>query len=210
MTEEVGNIQTTEPAAPAAPAAPAEPAAPAAPAAPAEPTEPAEPAEPVEPVDGLADYTFDKSFGFDADTSKAALDAMKEIGVSNKEQANKLMKFIGDVQGESNKKYEQNLEAMYSKWDDALEKDEEFAKNYDANIELANKALELYGGKELDDWLTETGFNRKPEIVKMFYRIGKDLEEAKVLTGASKGNNILKHDRNGNPVFTFDKSFGEK
>lgn len=158
----------------------------------------------------LDSFEFDSKYNLSDEQKKQSLDFMKELGLSKKEQANKLIDFLEASDRYRAEQESENFEKMLDSWDKQLENDEEFSKDYNHNIDLANKALLQYGGKELEAWLDKTGFNRKPEIVKAFYRIGKDLEEAKVLNGASARGEVLKHDKAGRPIFTFDKSFGEK
>lgn len=167
-------------------------------------------AEEVGTVDELADYAFDEAFNFSAEQREASLNLMRQFGVSNKEQADKLVGFLKKVDEERQALDAKQTEDMMSSWDKALDEDTEFSKNYEANMITANKALRQYGSSELQEWLKETGFNRNPEVVKMFYRIGKDLEEAKIISGNSQSSQALKHDRFGQPMFTFNKSFGDK
>jgi hypothetical protein len=158
----------------------------------------------------LDSFEFDSKYNFSEEQKKQSLDFMKQIGVTNKQQADKLIGFLEETDRVRAEQEADSIEKMLDAWDEQLENDEEFSKDYNRNIDLANKALMQYGGKELEEWLDKTGFNRKPEIVKMFYRIGKDLEEARVLNGASTRSEVLKHDKAGRPIFNFDKSFGDK
>lgn len=158
----------------------------------------------------LDSFEFNESFGFSEEEKKASLDIMRSFGVTNKEQAQKVVDFLSKFEEEKRTAQEEAAKEMLSNWDKTLDSDQEFSKNYDANMMTANKALSQYASKELTAWLTETGFNRNPEVVKMFYRIGKDLEEAKVLTGNVANSSKLKHDKFGQAIFTYDKSFGDR
>lgn len=160
--------------------------------------------------DELEGYEFNvEGLDFSEEQKKASIELMKTFGVTNKEQADNLVNFMKRYEEARVSMDKQNTEDMLSNWDKVLDEDKDFSRDYDKNIALANNALKRYGTDELDKWLSETGFNRHPEIVKMFYRIGKDLEEAKVLTGSNAAEK-LKHDKYGNPLFNFNKSFGDK
>lgn len=165
----------------------------------------------VEPQEDMLDkFSFSEDYGFNDEQKKQALDVMKSFGVQTKAQAQNVVDFLTKIDEQRAQAETKSKEEMLSRWDKALNDDLDFSKNYDANMVLAEKALKQYGGEDLTKWLVNTGFNRNPDIVKMFYRIGKDLEDAKVLTGSQSSGNKLQHDRFGNATFNLTKSFGDK
>lgn len=159
-------------------------------------------------VDDLASFEFDAELGLTDEDKAASLEVLKTFGVRNKEQAGKVFDFIKNMDEQRAKLEDDATNEMLERWDKALAADEEFGKDYDANIDIAQKALDMYGGESLTKWLSNTGFNRNPDIVKMFWRIGKDLQEAKVLAGNNGSQPKLNHDKFGNPIFNLSKSFG--
>lgn len=160
-------------------------------------------------VDELAEYRFDDAFGFNDEQAKSTIDAMKLFGVTSKEQADKFVGFIKAMEDGRAEIEEQRTNEMLERWDSVLENDKEFGADYDANIDIAQKALDKYGDEELNKWLDSTGFNRNPMLIKAFWRIGKDLQDAKVLAGNAGTAPKLQHDKFGNPVFNLNKSFGQ-
>lgn len=156
----------------------------------------------------IEDYVFEEKYNLSDEQKQNSLALMKSFGMTKKEQAQKFVDFLEKYENNKVEADKKATEDMLNNWDAVLVNDKEFSKNYDANIEIANKALKQYGSEELEKWLDKTGFNRNPEIVKLFYRIGKDLEDAKVLAG-NNAREVLKHDRYGNATFNFNKSFGD-
>ena len=160
-------------------------------------------------VDDLASFEFDAEFGMTDEEKANSLEVFKTFGVKTKEQAGKVVDFLKAMDVERARLEDDATNQMLERWDKSLEADEEFGKDYNANIDIAQKALDRYGGESLTNWLQKTGFNRNPDIVKMFWRIGKDLQEAKVLAGNNGSQPKLNHDKFGNPIFNLSKSFGK-
>lgn len=160
-------------------------------------------------VDDLASFEFDAEFGMTDEEKANSLEVFKTFGVKTKEQAGKVVDFLKAMDVERARLEDDATNQMLERWDKSLEADEEFGKDYNANIDIAQKALDRYGGESLTNWLQKTGFNRNPDIVKMFWRIGKDLQEAKVLAGNNSSQPKLNHDKFGNPIFNLSKSFGK-
>lgn len=63
-------------------------------------------------------------------------------------------------------------------WKSSCQNDKEYGgKDFEANAAVANKALVEYGSPELVKMLQETQLGNHPEMVRAFYKIGKQLEE---------------------------------
>lgn len=72
-------------------------------------------------------------------------------------------------------------------WTAALKTDQEIGgAGFEANQQVARKALEKFGTPELKSWLAETGLGNHPELVRAFYRAGKAISEDSV-AGTSGG-----------------------
>lgn len=107
-------------------------------------------------------------------------------------------------QEEASKKEWENIKAG---WKSTLEGDADFGKDYDLNIKRANDAMVKFGGSELQTWLKDSDLAGHPALLKTFARIGKEIEDAKLLTGeAGKEMSSRKADRYGNPMFTYKES----
>ena len=97
-------------------------------------------------------------------------------------------------------------EEIKSGWKVSLEKDADFGKDYDMNIKRANDAMSRFGGSELTNWLKEADLIEHPALVKAFARIGKEVEDAKLLKG-EKGAETSKRpvDRYNQPMFVYNE-----
>ena len=104
---------------------------------------------------------------------KEFLPVAKELGLTQA-QAQKLV----DLQVElSNRHTHQQAETIRS-WRDSLVSDKEFGGDkYDANLTIAQRALNTIGTQELKDALIHTGMGNHPEIMRLFYRIGCKMQE---------------------------------
>ena len=117
------------------------------------------------------------------------------LEMSNQAEADK-------TQAEENAKKE--WEQIKSGWKESLQKDADFGKEYDENIKRANDAMIKFGGSELTDWLKSADLAEHPALLKTFARIGKEIEDAKLLTGSSSvSTNKVKRDRYNNPLISY-------
>ena len=89
-------------------------------------------------------------------------------------------------------------------WETTLKGDADFGKEYDANIKRANDAIIKFGGSELSDWLKQTDFASNPVILKTFARIGKEIEDAKLVGGLqAKSGDRVQRDRYNQPMLKY-------
>ena len=89
-------------------------------------------------------------------------------------------------------------------WETSLKSDADFGKDYDANIKRANEAIAKFGGSELSDWLKQTDFATNPAILKTFARIGKEIEDAKLVGGLqAKSGDRVQRDRYNQPMLKY-------
>jgi len=63
---------------------------------------------------------------------------------------------------------------------------EEWGGAYDANVEIAKKAVAL-GGEELQDALALTGAGNHPAVIKFFHRVGMTISEDTFANGGVSG-----------------------
>lgn len=103
------------------------------------------------------------------------------------EQAQKLVDFDVQRQTEFAQAQEQALEARANEWADKTRADKELGgERLTENLSVSKKALDKFGTPELVKLLDETGLGNHPDMIRVFYRIGKALGDEKVLEG--KGN----------------------
>lgn len=105
----------------------------------------------------------------------------KELGLTQ-EQADKLVQMDAQRVLAGNQAAEQQAaqarQQQNEAWVGDLKKDPEFGgANFDANVGIAQKALAAYGSPELTQWLNETGAGSQPHLVKLFHKVGKELQE---------------------------------
>lgn len=193
-----GNTPSTESAAaPAAPATPAPSAAPAeaTPAAPAAavvpaaaPTTPETPAAPVPKAPEK--YDFKSADGKVDPTVLTKFEGLaRELNLTQDQAA----KFIDQIAPEVSKAQQAQLDAARTGWEEASKTDKEFGgEKLQENMAIAKKALESFGSPELTKLLNESGLGNHPEIIRAFYRAGKQITSGSFVPsgqGASPATN---------------------
>ena len=162
------------------------------PAKPAEPAKAADPAggaakepgkEPQGAPETYADFTFPE--GVEAD--KAALDlatpVFRELGLTQ-EKAQQLVDLQTKIEKARADASATEFAALQKTWTDAARADKDFGgATFDANMALARKALEAYGSPELSAALNASGWGNHPELIRVFWKIGKDLADEKFVPG---------------------------
>jgi hypothetical protein len=146
----------------------------------------------------------------DAEGAKLLAD-VKEFGITTQEGLQKFTDWVfrmsaenDAVLAEQENKNKQEWEDIKSNWKETLQKDADFGKDYDANIKRANDAINRFGGSELNEWLDSSDLRDNPAIIKTFARIGKEFEDAKLLSGSpSIDAPRVKRDRYNQPMLTF-------
>lgn len=196
----VDPVDTTEPANPATPAGgegnPTDPA----PAA----TDPATGAtEPQEGMQSLLDGGKDEGKGepgaaptapeayepFDIDGLQFSEEQVqgfaataKELGLSQ-ENAQKMLAAMVPT---ARQYLVDDLKAKSQEWASLSEKDPEIGgANFKANVGVANQALKQFATPEFTALLRGSGLGAHPEVVRVFYRIGKAMQQDHGVTGSA-------------------------
>jgi hypothetical protein len=103
----------------------------------------------------------------------------------NQKQAEKLFKgymgYVGEVHGNNSA----GVEQQRAEWVNTVKK--EFGRAFDERVDLAVRAVETFGGTELVQWLDQTGMGDHPMFVKMFAKIGQQMQEALASPNQSRG-----------------------
>lgn len=141
----------------------------------------------------------------------------KKFGFKNQEGLQNFVDWIYETaaqgQAQMQKHNEEQAAASQKEWEEiksgwkvSLEKDADFGKDYDMNIKRANDAMSRFGGSELTNWLKEADLIEHPALIKAFARIGKEVEDAKLLKG-EKGVETSKRpvDRYNQPMFVYNE-----
>lgn len=95
-------------------------------------------------------------------------------------------------------------EEIKSGWQTSLQGDAEFGKDYDMNIKRANDVMTKFGGSELAQWLKDSDLAGQPALLKTFARLGKELEDARLVKGQSGiESSRVKRDRYNQPMLVY-------
>lgn len=73
-----------------------------------------------------------------------------------------------------------------AEWEKQTRNDKEFGgQALDANLATAKKALDAYGSPELKTLLRESALGNHPDVIRLFYRVGKAMSEDTMVRGQS-------------------------
>ena len=103
----------------------------------------------------------------------------------NQKQAEGVFKNYLEYVGEVHSTNQQGVEAQRQEWVNTVKK--EFGRAFDERVDLAVRAVETFGGNELVQWLDQTGMGDHPMFVKMFAKIGQQMQEALASPNQSRG-----------------------
>jgi hypothetical protein len=103
----------------------------------------------------------------------------------NQKQAEGVFKNYLQYVGEVHSSNQQGVEAQRQEWVNTVKK--EFGRAFDERVDLAVRAVETFGGNELVQWLDQTGMGDHPMFVKMFAKIGQQMQEALASPNQSRG-----------------------
>ena len=79
-----------------------------------------------------------------------------------------------------------DLKAKSQEWASLSEKDPEIGgANFKANVGVANQALKQFATPEFTALLRGSGLGAHPEVVRVFYRIGKAMQQDHGVTGSA-------------------------
>lgn len=123
------------------------------------------------------------------DDSPLKDEAMDEIaayarqhGLSNK-QAQDLLDRESKMVSEYRDDQLQAWDNTQKQWVEAAKADKEIGgDNFSESAELAKRVIQRYGTEELNAALNQ-GYGNHPEIIRVFSRIGKELQEKQLITG---------------------------
>jgi hypothetical protein len=123
---------------------------------------------------------------FDENFFSKTKEMFKENGITPK-TAQKLIDFNSQLQQkmqqEAFEKEKQALEVQSQKWkEEALSDPEYGGSHYDANQSFIAKGRDKFATKEFVQTLNEKGLTNHPEVLRMFYRLGKSVSEDNDIT----------------------------
>ena len=118
----------------------------------------------------------------------AALDHFKKIFHSNglnQKQAEGIFKEYMNYVADSHNNMTATSQQQRDQWVGEIKK--EFGKAFDERVDLAVRAVETFGGQDLIQWLDTTGLGDHPMFVKVFAKIGQQMQESLASPGQSMG-----------------------
>lgn len=133
-------------------------------------------------------YEFAKPEGFELDAS--AVDEFTGIAKELKlDQAN--AQKVADVAVKMMQRQVESHTKLVESWVESTKTDKELGgEKLSENLSVAKKALDTFGTPELRDVLNSTGLGNHPEVIRAFYKAGKDLLEGKFVQGAPKSTEV--------------------
>lgn len=127
--------------------------------------------------DTYADFDMPEGVTLNEAVLSEATPLFKEAGLSQ-EQAQKLIDlYAGQIQAGS-KQQTDDFNQLMSDWRDQSKNDPEFGgDNFEANVKIARKSIDVYGTPELKQLLEEHGVGNHPALVRYMVAVGKTLPE---------------------------------
>lgn len=104
-----------------------------------------------------------------------------------KEQAQKLADLGVKAIQRQQEQFVQAIAAEHARWAEVSRTDPEYGGDkLDESLGLANRALAEFASPEMLKLLTENKLGNHPEIIRTFVRVGRAINEDKLVTGATK------------------------
>ncbi len=131
------------------------------------------------------EYDFQAPEGVELDDEVvgAFSETARELGLSQ-EAAQKVLDNVSPVMAQ---RTAARLEAARSEWAESTQTDKEIGgEKLQENLATAKKALETFGTPELQTLLNESGLGNHPEIIRAFYRAGKNISEDQFVNGQTR------------------------
>lgn len=144
---------------------------------------PSEP-QPVDPIAPQAYEPFVDAEGkpYDAELVKGFSDVARELNLSQ-ENAQKV---FGSVVPAARDYLQKDLVRQAKQWSEDAARDQEFGgENFKANLGVAAAAYNQYATPELKTIVAQSGLGNHPEFIRLFYRVGKAMQQDKGVTGGT-------------------------
>lgn len=119
---------------------------------------------------------------FDAEQLKGFTDVARELGLSQE----KAQKLFGAMMPTARDYLTQNLQAQTKEWAKATMSDPEVGgADFKAKQGVASAAYKQWATPELRNLLNSAGLGNHPEVVRLFYRIGKGMQQDSGVAGSA-------------------------
>jgi len=143
-----------------------------------------DPADAASVVPEKYEFTMPTDIQMDAGSVEAFSEFARDAGLSQ-EAAQKMMdKMAPAMQA----RQAAALDAARSSWLESSKADKEFGgANLTENLSVAKKAIDAFGTPELRTLLEESGLGNHPELIRAFYRAGKQISEDRFVPSGMNG-----------------------
>lgn len=134
-------------------------------------------------------YEFTAGEGVELDTEalKDFEPVARDLNLTN-EQAQKLVDAYPKILAGVQQRQAAAWQAQTEQWAADVKADKEIGGDkLTANLSAAQRALDLFGGPVLKEYLNTTGLGNHPELVKAFVKIGKAMSEDGMVDGSNQG-----------------------
>ena len=122
---------------------------------------------------------------FDDAVVGAFSEVAKDLNLSQ-EAAQKILDMVGPVMAAQQV---EALQAASTEWAEASKTDKEFGGDkLNENLAVAKKAMDQFASPELRTLLNESALGNNPEVIRMFYRVGKAISEDGFVVGGNAKN----------------------
>lgn len=119
---------------------------------------------------------------YDEKLVKGFSEVARELNLSQ-ENAQKV---FGSVVPAAREYLRQDLVQKAKQWSEASSQDQEFGgEHFKANLGVAASAYNQYASAELKKIIADSGLGNHPEFIRLFYRVGKAMQQDKGVTGGT-------------------------
>jgi hypothetical protein len=122
-----------------------------------------------------------EGFEVNSDVTTAYAGVAKEAGLSQEAAQTLFEKMAPVIAGQN----DSLLEAAAQGWKDAQKTDKEFGgEKLGENLAVAKKAMDAFASQELVALLEKSRLGEHPDMIRLFFRVGKQIGEDKIVTGS--------------------------
>lgn len=149
---------------------------------------PEDAAKPEGAPEQYADFVAPEGVTLDAELSGDLKAAAKELGLSQA-NAQKLADLGVKLSQKQAAAQAEALATARTEWASASQTDKEFGGDkLTENLAVAKKSLETFATPELRQMLNESGLGNHPEVVRLFYRVGKAISQDGFVQGGRQAS----------------------
>lgn len=129
------------------------------------------------------EFQFDEGVKVDGEAVGEFEGIAKELGLKQ-DQAQK----VADLGAKMAQKWQaqqvEQIQKVQSEWANQARTDKEYGgDSLSQNLSVAKQALDSFATPELKQLLNESGLGNHPEVIRVFYRVGKSVSEDRFVSG---------------------------